>query len=162
MPDPFTLTAVSSTILPQLVKFVFEQAGKVIENRRSGSSGGATAKTNAQEAHTIAELAQAAEVLRTYAVDGAPTHTTDRELLHAVGVALQRIESLTGTPLDLSAGLRQRGVNVEISNDDIDGTITGIRATAITDKADVSVKFNDNIVRAGGEFTAVEVNGPIG
>lgn len=162
MPDPFTLTTVSSTVLPQLVKFVFEQAGKVIENRRSATSGDPPAKAGTQDAHALAELEQAAQVLRRYTVNGAQTHTTDRELLDAVGAALQRIESLTGMPLDLTAGLKQRGVDVEIENDDIDGAVTGVKATAITDKANISVKFNDSIVRAGGEFTAVEVNGPIG
>ena len=157
MPDPFTLTAVSSAVLPQLVKLVFEQAGKVIENRKSAS-----AKTRDQEAGTFAELEQAAQILGKYAVEGAQAHITDRALLDALSAALQRIESLTGTPLDLAAGLKHRGVNIEFSNDDIDGAVTGVKATAITDKADVSVKFNDNIVRASGEFTAVEVNGPIG
>jgi hypothetical protein len=159
LPDPFTLTTVSATVLPHLVKFVFEQAGKVMEKRRSTAPDDAVTKTGDQ---TLAELEQSAQILRKYAIDGAQTQTTDRELLDAVGAAWQRIESLTGKPLDLAAGLKQRGVYVEIENDDIDGVITGVKATAITDKANVSVKFNDNVVRAGGEFTAVEVNGPIG
>jgi hypothetical protein len=162
VPDPFTLTTVSAAVLPHLVKFVFEQAGKVIDKHRAAVSADATAKAGGQVDHTLTELEQAVQVLRKYAVDGAETHSTDRELFTAVSAAWRHIESLTGAPLDLAAGLRQRGVHVEIEGDDIDGAVTGVKATAITDKANVGVKFKNNVVRAGGEFTAVEVNGPIG
>lgn len=48
MPDPFTLTAVRATVLPHLVKFMFEQAGKVIERRRSTASADTPAKNQRQ------------------------------------------------------------------------------------------------------------------
>ncbi|MFF4594170.1 hypothetical protein [Amycolatopsis sp. NPDC001319] len=162
MSDPFTLATVSATVLPQLVKFVFEQAGKVMEKRRSATSAEASATTGGPGTVALAELERSAQVLRKYAVDGAQTHTTDRELLDALGSACQHIESLTGKPVDLATGLKQRGVHVEIEDDDIGGLATAVKATAITDKANVSVKFRGNIIRPGGGFTAVEIDGPIG
>ncbi|WP_394617324.1 hypothetical protein JNUCC0626_48295 [Lentzea sp. JNUCC 0626] len=159
MPDPFTLATVSASVLPHLVKFVFEQAGKLLARRRSTTSG---ENTDVLETQTLAELEQSAQFLREYAVGGRPSRTTDRELLDAVDAARKQIESLTGTPLDLAAGLKQRGVDVEIEKLDVDGVTTGIKATAITDKANVSVKFSDSVVRSSGEFTAIELNGPIG
>lgn len=159
MPDPFTLATVSAAVLPHLVKFVFEQAGKVLERCRSTTLG---EKADGQEAQKLADLEQSVQILRKYAVGGVQPDTADQELLGAVGAARKQIESLTGTPLDLVAGLKQRGVNVEIDKVDVDGIATGVKATAITNKANVSVKFSDSVVRSGGEFTGVELNGPIG
>ncbi|MGI5500845.1 hypothetical protein [Lentzea sp. CA-135723] len=159
MPDPFTLAAVSATALPHLVKFVFEQAGKVLDKRRSTA---AVETTGAEEAQKLRELEQSAQVLRKYAVDGTQPQAADEELRNAVGTACRHIESLNGEPLDLVAGLRQRGVRVDFENNDITGTVTGIKATGIAGTAKVSVKLNDSTVRAGGEFTGIELNGPIG
>ncbi|WP_329056268.1 hypothetical protein OG738_22030 [Amycolatopsis sp. NBC_01488] len=162
MSDPFTLATVSATVLPQLVKFVFEQAGKVMDKHRSAAKADNAATTGDQQSSALAELEQSTQVLRKYTVDGAQPHTTDQELLNALGSAWRRIESLTGQRLDVATGLKQRGVHLEFTNDDIDGTVTAIKATAITDKANVSIRFNDSVVRPGGEYTAIEIDGPIG
>lgn len=132
-----------------------------MEKRRSAAAG-TEAKTSDEEARTLDDLEQRVEVLRKYTVDGARPDVADRELLDALDAVGRHVESLTGQPLDLAAGLKQSGVEVEMERADIDGTATAVKATWIADTARVAVKFNDGVVRAAGEFTAVEINGPIG
>ncbi|WP_409180131.1 hypothetical protein F9C11_26830 [Amycolatopsis sp. VS8301801F10] len=162
MSDPFTLATVSATVLPQLVKFAFEQAGKVLEKRRSAAEAGGEAKTSDAEARMLDDLEQRVQILRKYTVDGVRPDVADRELLDTIDVVGRHVESLTGQPLDLAAGLKRSGVEVEMERADIEGPATAVKATSIADTARVTVKFNDGVVRATGEFTAVEINGPIG
>ncbi|GAA1026130.1 MULTISPECIES: hypothetical protein [Amycolatopsis] len=161
MSDPFTLATVSATVLPQLVKFAFDQAGSVLEKRRSAAADAET-KTSDEETRTLDDLEQRVAVLQKYTVDGARPDVADRELLDALDAVARHVESLTGKPLDLAAGLKQSGVEVEMERADIEGPATAVKATSIADTARVAVKFNDGVVRATGEFTAVEINGPIG
>ncbi|RJQ84678.1 hypothetical protein D5S19_16305 [Amycolatopsis panacis] len=139
---------------------MFDQSGKVLDKRRSAA--GAETKTGDQEARTLDDLERQVEVLRKYIVDGARLEVADRELVEAFDAVCRHVESLTGQPLDLAAGLKQSGVEVEMERADIDGSATAVKATSIASTARVAVKFNDGVVRETGEFTAVEINGPIG
>ncbi|MFD7324025.1 hypothetical protein ACFV9D_23470 [Streptomyces sp. NPDC059875] len=188
--EPITLTVLGSVVLAEGVKFLYEQAGELLQRRRERNGADGAEGANGSDPVTLevaepglfagtVEPAQADievvqqfredltvfwQVLAPYANGITDIDPADATLLETADAVRNILEAIYGRRLTFAGENRTEralAVSGEVRAEEVAGSVAGVRARGVT-SGRVEGRVVARTVRQGGTVSGVEIQGDIG